>query len=151
LRQFPSLANKAILDNLADPRSRETFDRCKLDPEEATKNAAIVALHRDLLRLRRDDPAFRAQRSDRVSGAVLGDEGFVLRFFCEDGDRLLLVNMGGDLILTHLPEPLLASPTREAWKLLWSSDDPRYGGFGVPPVEGDWGFRIPGQAAVVLG
>jgi maltooligosyltrehalose trehalohydrolase len=33
---------------------------------------------------------------------------------------------------------------------LWSSEDPRYGGDGVAPVETDEGFRFPGRAAVVL-
>ena len=36
--------------------------------------------------LRRDDPAFRQQRADRVDGAVLGAEAFVLRFR-HDGRR----------------------------------------------------------------
>jgi maltooligosyltrehalose trehalohydrolase len=151
LRQFPSLASDAIQEGLADPQSRDTFERCKLDPGEVEKGAAWVALHTDLLALRRKDGAFAAQRSDRLAGAVLGPEAFVIRFFSDHGDRLLLVNLGVQLTLPHVPEPLLASPTREAWTVLWSSDDPRYHGAGVAPIEGDWGWRLPGHAAVVLG
>ena len=85
-----------------------------------------------------------------MDGAVLGAEAFVLRFFGDDGDdRLLLVNLGLDLLLTAAPEPLLAPVEDAEWKLIWSSEDPRYGGFGTPsPGEGPW--RIPGHAAMVL-
>ena len=151
LAQFPSMTTTVVQAQLHDPASRETFERCKLDPEERTKNAGTLALHRDLLALRRHDHAFAAQRADLVHGAVLGEDALALRFFCAQGDRLLLVNLGRDLTLVPAPEPLLASSTREPWRLVWSSDDPRYGGAGIAPIEGDWGFRVPGYAAVVLG
>ncbi len=76
-----------------DPARPATFERCKLDFAERERHAAAYALHRDLLRLRREDPVFRAQRRSGVDGAVLGPEAFVLRFFgerAEAGDRLLL-------------------------------------------------------------
>ena len=47
----------------------------------ARRHAAVVALHRDLLRLRRETAAFRAQAARGVDGAVLGPEAFVLRYF----------------------------------------------------------------------
>ncbi len=68
-------------------------------------------LHRDLLRLRRQDPALSSQRPGGVDGAVLGPDAFVLRFFAEDGDdRLLVMNLGRDLLFDPAPEPLLAPP-----------------------------------------
>jgi maltooligosyltrehalose trehalohydrolase len=33
----------------------------------------------------------------------------------------------------------------------WSSEDPRYGGFGTPPIEGDTGWHLPGESAIVMG
>ena len=67
-------------------------------------------MHRDLLRLRREDAVFGGAAVG-VDGAVLGDEAFVLRFFGEENDdRLLLVNLGLDLNLNPAPEPLLAPP-----------------------------------------
>jgi maltooligosyltrehalose trehalohydrolase len=151
LAQFPSLEGEAIQDELGDPCSRETFERCKLDRAERSGRPDWTALHADLLALRRRDPAFAAQRSDRLAGAVLGVQAFVLRFFCEKGDRLLLVNLGVTLSLRHAPEPLLAPEEGRPWQTLWSSDDPKYLGAGMGPLEGGWGWRIPGQAAVVLG
>ena len=66
------------------------------------------------------------------------------------GDRLLLVNLGLDLHLRMVPEPLLAPPEQCSWKRIWSSEDPRYGGSGTGAVETELGWRIPGHAAVVL-
>ena len=150
LANFPSVATREARASLPDPADPETFERCRLDPSERDGNRAAYDLHRDLLRLRREDPAFSAQRPGGVDGAVLGAEAFVLRFFAEEGDRLLLVNLGPDLRLDPVPEPLLAPPEGAAWQTLWSSEDFKYGGTGTPPLETDDGWLLPGRAAVAM-
>src|SRR5204863_2653383 len=111
LRQFPSLATDDMQSRLPDPADPETFARSKLDPGERERHAEAAALHRDLLRLRREDPVFRAQRPGGLDGAVLGPEAFVLRFFGGAvADRLLIVNLGRDLDLRPAPVPLPAPP-----------------------------------------
>jgi maltooligosyltrehalose trehalohydrolase len=132
-----------------------------LHPAERQSHAAAVALHRDLLRLRREDPLFSESGAALFDGAVLADRAFVLRWFAGDsraapvrsagaGDRLLIVNLGADLSLYSAPEPLLAPPAGTAWEVRWSSEDPSYGGMGTAPLETDENWRIPGQAAVLL-
>jgi maltooligosyltrehalose trehalohydrolase len=75
----------------------------------------------------------------------------LLRFFGEAGDdRLLLVNLGRDIERRSIPDPLVAPPERREWQLLWSSEDPAYGGGGTPPIETRARWRLPGHAAVVL-
>ena len=93
-------------------------------------------------------PAFSAQPA--VDGAVLGPEALVLRFPGPEGrDRLLLVNLGGELALGSVAEPLLAPPSGARWTRIWSSDDPRYGGSGDAPFdERDW--RLQAASASVL-
>jgi len=152
MRQCPSVATPEIQSLLADPSDPETFARSKLDLAERERHAEVYALHRDLLRLRREDAAFRAQRPGAVDGAVLGAEAFVLRWFAEDGDdRLLVVNLGRSLRLAPGPEPLLAPPEGRRWSTLWSSEHPRYGGAGALPVESEEeGWRLPGHCAVAL-
>lgn len=151
LAQFRSLALPEVQANLPDPVNPATFEQCKLNFAERESHSEIYQLHRDLLRLRREDPAFRRQRPRGVDGAVLGANAFVLRFFAENNaDRLLLVNLGRDLHLDPAPEPLLAPPTTANWRVLWSSEDPRYGGAGTPPLDTEDNWRIPGEAAVVL-
>ena len=44
----------------------------------------------------------------------------------------------------------LRRPPAPAWEILWSSDDPAYGGAGTAPLDTEEGWRIPGQATVVL-
>jgi maltooligosyltrehalose trehalohydrolase len=111
----------------------------------------MLALHRDLLAMRRGDAAFRTQQRGAVDGAVLGAEAFVLRFFDEAGDRLLLVNLGRDLRLAPAPEPLLAPPEGMRWRTRWSSEDRLYGGGGTPTIESeDDGWHLPGESAVVM-
>jgi maltooligosyltrehalose trehalohydrolase len=150
LAQFPSLA--AMQDRLPDPVDPATLTACKLDGAERARHGEASAFHRDLLRLRREDPVFRAQGRHGIDGAVLGPQALVLRFFGERGDdRLLLLNLGADLRLDPAPEPLLAPPHGRSWRLLWSSADARYGGCGIPTVEGPEGWYLPGHATVVLG
>ena len=115
------------------------------------RNAEAVALHRDLLRLRRDDPVFARQQHHALDGAVIGPEAFVLRFFGQrDDDRLLLVNLGPDLYLRSIPDPLVAPPERQLWQVRWSSEDPAYGGAGTPPIDTDEGWHVPGHAAIAM-
>jgi maltooligosyltrehalose trehalohydrolase len=148
LRQFPSLAQV----DLPEPADVETFRRCVLDLSEREKHAELLALHRDLLRLRREDRVLPVLARGAVDGAVLGGDAFVLRYFGgEAGDRLLLVNLGRDLRFAPAPEPLLASLDGRPWRVLWCSEDPRYGGNGAPePESPDGGWQIPGEAAVFL-
>jgi maltooligosyltrehalose trehalohydrolase len=151
LGQFPSIALPATSACLPDPSDPGTFARCKLDFRERERNAEIYALHRDLLKLRREDPVFRAQKRRGVDGAVLGPDAFVLRYFGDGGaDRLLAVNFGRDLHLDPAPEPLLAPPEDKQWALAWSSEDGRYGGCGTPALDTEDNWHIPGETAVVL-
>jgi maltooligosyltrehalose trehalohydrolase len=151
LEQFPSLRDDAVLRARGAPHDRTSFDRCKLDPSERTKHRAIYDLHKDLLRLRREDPTFSAQRTDWLHGAVIGPEAFLLRYATGTGaDRLVVVNLGGDIDLFSLAEPLVAPPRGRAWRLVFSTEDPRYGGSGTPPFRECGQLTAPACSAVVL-
>jgi maltooligosyltrehalose trehalohydrolase len=147
LAQFPSVAS-LLPGDLADPGSAETFQRCVLNHAERDRHKEAVALHRDLLALRRE---IFAGGERRLDGAALSDEIFLLRYFGNAGDDLLLiVNLGDDQVFETVPEPLIAPIEDRSWRLKWSSEHLTYGGTGAPePVsEGIW--RIPGHAAVML-
>ena len=151
LTQFPSIAVPQVQASLSNPADLQTFTRCKLDQSERGRNVEAVALHRDLLRLRREDPVLRAPKYGACDGAVLSNEAFVLRFFSEEGDRLLVVNLGPDLHLGLIAEPLVAPPEERRWQTLWSSEDIRYGGLGSPVLETQETWVLPGRSAMVLG
>ncbi|MGE5231845.1 MAG: malto-oligosyltrehalose trehalohydrolase [Deltaproteobacteria bacterium] len=147
LAQFESVADPAMQALLPDPASPRTFARSCLDPAERSRHRETLALHRDLLALRRTDPAFAAQQAPH--GRALAATALALRFARNDGlDRLLLLNLGPDL--APGPEPALFEPAAEgAWRLIWSSDDPRYGGSGTPAGARE-GRLMPAESALVL-
>jgi maltooligosyltrehalose trehalohydrolase len=153
LTQFDSFEDFARRGTLADPGDPATFDRCRLDLRERESHAPMYALHIDLLRLRREDPAFHHRSCGSVDGAVLSTMAFVLRFFTANhsGDRVLIVNLGGDIRRGSFAEPLLAPPLGTDWVVGWCSEDPAYGGSGVADLlaaDGQW--LIPGESATVL-
>ena len=152
LAQFRSIADPAMREVMAAPHDRATFERCKLDFADRERHADLYRLTRDLLRLRRTDPACRAQRRCELDGAVLGDQAFVVRYFLDDGmDRLLVVNFGRDLHLLTCPEPLLAPPAATRWTVALHTEDPKYGGCGMGPIDTpDDGWRIAGESAALL-
>ncbi|HEY2155541.1 MAG TPA: malto-oligosyltrehalose trehalohydrolase, partial [Isosphaeraceae bacterium] len=151
LAQFRSIAHPEIQQILPDPGDRATFLRSKLDLSERETNAGIYRLYRDLIRLRREDPIFSAQDGERIQGATFDEAAFALRFFGEADDcRLLIVNLGRDIVVESVSEPLLAPPLGKRWEVLWYSEAPRYGGYWAPPLETDSGWRVPGHVAVVL-
>ncbi|HEX5444037.1 MAG TPA: malto-oligosyltrehalose trehalohydrolase [Pirellulales bacterium] len=151
LAQFRALATPEMQAQLVHPCDPQAFERSKLDFAERQRHADSYALHRDLLRLRREDPVFRQQAADRLEGARLSDDAFLLRFFGgAEGDRLLVVNFGCELRINSAPQPLLAPVEGCEWRILWSSEAPHYGGNGAAPLDTDAGWWIPGEAAVAL-
>jgi maltooligosyltrehalose trehalohydrolase len=158
MTQFNSLATPAMQAALPDPCDRATFERSKLNHDERDMpgHAQVLRLHRDLLALRRKEAVLRriSRRGD-IDGAVLGPDAFCLRFFGDcvrsNDDRLLLVNLGTDLLLDIAPEPLLAPPNGRRWAVVFSSEDVAYGGGGTPAIDTEEeGFFLPGRCTVLL-
>jgi maltooligosyltrehalose trehalohydrolase len=152
LAQFPSLATPDVQKRLADPGLSSTFEACKLDFAERVAHASTYALHRDLLALRRGDAVLgKAQYRGAVDGFVLGHSAFGIRLFGgEAGDRLLLVNLGGQLELAFIADPLFAPPARSSWQRIWSSCDVAYGGDGTLDWETERGVTLAPECAIVL-
>ncbi|APW60916.1 malto-oligosyltrehalose trehalohydrolase [Paludisphaera borealis] len=151
LAGFRSTTHPELLDYLADPGAESTFLATKLEEPADYRRVPEFLLIQDLLQLRRDDPIFRAQKSESIQGAVIGPEAFVLRYFGDaDDSRLIVINLGRDLYPTANTEPLLAPPPGMDWSVLWFSEHPRYGGSGIPPLESGQPWRIAGHSAVVL-
>lgn len=152
MAQFWSICGRDEATRILDPAHPTTFVRCKLDWSERERNGEVLALHRDLLRLRREDPVLRRRVHRGVDGAVLGPHAFVLRFFGESGDdRLLLVNFGARFHADPLAEPLMAPPLGRPWSTTLSTEDQKYGGWGTPPLPSpDVGWWIPNEFAALL-
>jgi maltooligosyltrehalose trehalohydrolase len=152
LKQFPSLAAQSSRREIDDPALEETFAKCRLDFSERDRCAATYQLHKDLLKLRREEPALRPRNIRWFDGATLSDQAFFLRYSGETDrdDRLLLVNLGVDQHLCPQPEPLLAAPPSMRWTLRWSSEDIAYGGSGTPALVANEVWTLLGEAAIWL-
>ncbi len=150
LRQFAAYAGAAAQAAVPDPSDAATFEAAKLDIGEHCRERPMYKLHRDLLRLRRDEPAIRAQARQSIDGAVLGDRAFVLRWFEPAPDLLLVVNLGTQRLAITGSEPLLACAGDEQWNVAWSSEDPRYGGAGIVCPVNQSGWSLPGVSATLL-
>lgn len=155
LKQFPSLKDEGFGKQMPVPADRSTFEASKLDWSEFKTNAKTVALHTDLLAIRRENTAFAGARGGampRVDGSVLGPSALALRFFAsEPGDeRVLIVNFGTDLLISSVADPLLAPPVGHQWVVTWSSEDLAYGGGGKRPIEPQRRWTLNADCALVL-
>jgi maltooligosyltrehalose trehalohydrolase len=151
LAQFPAMAREEIQARIGVPHDPQTFAKSKLDWSERQRNGSFCYLHRDLLRLRREDSRLSRQIFGGVDGSVLGAESFLLRFLsAQNDDRLLIVNFGRRQRLVPAPEPLLAPPFGFEWELLWSSEAARYDGPGTVDLATEEEWILPAEAAFVL-
>ncbi len=150
LNQFASIAS--AIDQTRDPSDPKTFKDCKLNLDDAKKekHKFIYQLHLDLLRLRKYDNVFNGEERISLDGAVLDHKAFVIRYFGQTSDRLLLINLGDDLNLFPCPEPLLAARTGKSWQFLWSSEHTAYGGLGIVKASSRKQWYLPGRSAQVF-
>ncbi len=148
LSQFPSLVSPEMQAAIDDPTDAGTFERSILDHGERDRHCHAYTLHRDLLLLRR---ALKITEAIAVDAAVLSHEAWLVRYFDNAGaDRLLLVNLGRDLVLQTIAEPLIAPVEDHIWRLRWTSEALGYGGSGTPELLQDGIWHIQGHAAVLL-
>src|SRR6185369_12597641 len=112
LRQFRQYAQPDAQDAILNPADPETFARSKLGAAaDSPARSSMFQLHRDLLHIRKTDPVISRQSGENIEGATLSDQALIIRWLDDSsGDRLLLVNLGMQLELHALPEPLLAPP-----------------------------------------
>jgi len=152
LSQFPSLASPSMEARIPPPADIETFIHSKLLDEERTADSAALRLHRDLLKLRREDPLLRELGTDavRVEASAPSEHIVLLRYLGVRAHRLLVVNLGDDH-RSPMNDPLLAPLPAAPWEELWSSERPQYGGGGVISFPCDAAWLITGGSATLLG
>jgi len=155
LKQFPSLRNKEFAEKMPVPAERATFERSKINWSERTAQAHIVALHKDLLVLRREikpiaDAGGPVRRG--LDGSVLDRSAFLLRFFADrpQDERLLFINLGNDLPMCSLAEPLISPPVGYNWSVMWSSEEFAYGGSGQRPIDLEKRWTLSADTALLV-
>ncbi|MDB4906576.1 MAG: malto-oligosyltrehalose trehalohydrolase [Gemmatimonadetes bacterium] len=119
--------------DVPDPQADSTFERSKLDRTRAAtpSGAAALALHRDLLALRREEPTL-------VPGAATvnvqhGEPGWILlkrgaRVQGMDASRYAESVALFNCTAAPMEIPIDAWTMESRWSLRWSSESPGYGG-----------------------
>lgn len=155
MAQFRSIGTPEMQASLPDPIAEDAMEKCTLDFEERKTNGHIYQMYKDLLKIKSEDKVVCSvnKSTRKFDGAVLANDCFVTRFFSDDynEDRLLIINLDGDLYLHPAPEPLLAPPLDKRWELLFSTEDPKYLGHGTAALDNDKeNWIIPSYSAILL-
>ncbi|MCU0786245.1 MAG: DUF3459 domain-containing protein, partial [Verrucomicrobia bacterium] len=110
-REFAAFGWK--LEDVPDPQARETFERSKLDWSELGRapHAEILNWHRQLIQLRRNEPALTDGRLDLVN----------TRF--DESARWFVLERGPITVACNLASRVLRVPLREGKHLLVLSSD----------------------------
>jgi maltooligosyltrehalose trehalohydrolase len=125
-----------------DPQAPETFTRSKLDWSEAERppHAGVLALYRELLRLRATDPSLKQHRRDSFDARPTGEHGLVLERRAPGSVLHVIVNVKGTL--EHRLPP-------GATLVLWS-ESPRFGGSVKEEPLRSGVLRLEGPSAAVV-
>lgn len=114
-----------------DPQSAASFERSKLrwDELEQPEHAPVLALYRELLRLRRSHPALLHRDRDALSVTPIGERALAVRRQGADPQHVLLaiVNLGDTLSYTPNGETT-------AWQMLLDTNDSRFGGLAPAAI-----------------
>jgi maltooligosyltrehalose trehalohydrolase len=149
--RFTAFADQNVRARIPDPQAASTFEASRLRWSERTQpgHAGMLALHRALLHLRRDEPALR--RPDAFEVAALGDGTLALTRAIDAGTALrIVVRLAGAGAIDL--GPLCGRGRADAagaleWTLLLTTGDPpfRGAGEGAPPE-----LRLDGPAPVLV-
>ena len=150
LSQFRRLLTPEMQQCLPNPMDRNSFEICKLNLHEREKNLEIYTMYKDLIKVRKKLIEMDFQGIGRADGAILTEDCFLIRYFLDDYEKLLIINLEKDINLNPAPEPLLAPPEGMNWEIEFSTEDPKYGGCGTPPLDTDDGWQILSYSAVLL-
>ena len=135
-------ATFAWAGSVPDPQAEATFEASRPDWERATSEtgAGMLALYRELLGLRRAEPALRP--GDAAVDVRAGEGWVAVRY--DKGGTVV------DAVFNLSPEPRQVPLTGAGpWRLAFASDDPAYGGRGEVRL-GEHELGLPSHGAVLL-
>lgn len=130
MREFPAFAEALATQDIPSPQAPETFERSKLDWDEAKSggHAACLRLYREALRLRREHAAFRPPDRAHTHFAELKSGVLAIRARDGDDDWLVLADLRGDHGGSLLDEEFCQLDARKNWRARLSTNDPTFGG-----------------------
>ena len=151
-RRFSAFSDPAARERIPDPQADETFLRSKLRWEEIDRmpQRGMLRLYRELLALRRTEPALRGRGREGMAVSAVGDRALALRRAAPDGAAILLVaNLGDALELRPGDLPDTGAPPGREWSLLLATEAGHFGGEDTCRLDGDT-LELRSAGALVL-
>jgi maltooligosyltrehalose trehalohydrolase len=124
--RFAGFGDAAVRATIPDPQDEETFRRSRLDWSERIRepHAAVLALHRFLLALRRSDAAMRERSRASFGIEALNAQTLVIRRQAASGETLLAAVRVHGAGLDDLGDAALAAlPAGRRWAVLMTTED----------------------------
>ncbi|MBV8757394.1 MAG: malto-oligosyltrehalose trehalohydrolase [Deltaproteobacteria bacterium] len=120
--KFAAFADPAVRERIPDPQAPSTFERSKLDWDERTRgeHARMLALHTQLLRLRREDPVLSRTGRESMSAEAMGPV-LVVKRWTDTAARTLTANFSDAPATSPITGPVLIAsapielPTLPPW------------------------------------
>ena len=125
-RHFKAFSQPDAILSLPDPQALSTFVSSKLNWEERNlqPHAGILGLYRDLITLRKTEPALQGKLNSTFEVEALGQNILTLKRQTADKFSLLIVaclkGKGKVIIGIH---PATQPPLGKRWDLLWTTQD----------------------------
>jgi maltooligosyltrehalose trehalohydrolase len=142
---FSAFRREGVRELIPDPQAEKTFLASKVDWEDARsgRGRLLFGYHRELLRLRREDPVLRAFRHERLPIEAEADGQFVTIWLrSEAGVRLIAVNLSGEKTVTVR--------TPESGRVVVHSDEGRFAGFGRAVAVHEGVLELPRRTAAFV-
>lgn len=142
---FAAFDDPSIRELIPDPQDPKTFQRSKLNLDEAGFGAGLLAsrLYSELLTLRREDPVLKAARVEkpRIRTAAAG-RAALIELSSSEGTRAVAVNLG--------EAQALSLPDGASYELRLHTGEPRFGGSGAGPELREKELLLPPHSAAFL-
>lgn len=154
--KFAAFREPGVRELIPDPQDEATFSRSRLAFGERERHAGLYRLHRELLRLRRQDPVFSTQDRRRTGTTAPTNRCVVLHRWDESGsnERLVVANFGPAFTASVAELPLLSRLAAAGWRLILSTSARRLGGDGrrfvLPRAGARTNLEIPEATALVF-
>ena len=133
LRRFPMFDKMLNEGKTPAPQAPETFEESKLkwDEIEEGGHGGCLRLYREALRLRREHAAFRPLDRESLRVFELRENILTIRSRADGEDWLILCDLKGGHRGELFADQAACPPEGRKWRLVFSSNDARFGGAGV--------------------
>lgn len=128
-RHFKAFSGPDAIQTIPDPQATSTFIDSKLNWEERSQqpHAKILSLYRDLINLRKTEPALQEKLKSSLKIETVGENILAIKRQAVDKTSLLMITcLKGQERIIIGNHPVTQPPPGKQWDLLWTTEDIHY-------------------------